>query len=610
METDELTRINELIVELLGVFNRCAYVGYTATPFANVLTHPKYPDNLYPRTFIFPLDPPKDYFGAERIHGRMRMSPDEPDEVSDGLPLVRVVADSELANLKPVGRDLSTFRFEVTPSLDRALRYFFLATAARLAREESGSRELDFSTMLIHTSQRVAVHQRTEPEVRKAIERLRREAREKQFGHWQSIWAEEMSFLDRKKVDARLGEVDFDDLRKHLFPALDRVRIVVSNSMRNEEANVVFEQKGQIMVVIGGNTLSRGLTLEGLVVSFFVRSANAYDTILQMGRWFGYRPYYEDLPRIWMTTEMRSHFYDLANIEHEFREQLDECRAKGLSPLDAAMRIRRLPNIKITAPSKMRFAVRAEVSYGGARPQTIYFNHKDANWINHNLEATRRLIGQLGIPSSNSSGRIVWLKIDASLVAAFLQAYKFHARSRQLDGNLLVRYIEKQNSMSALRSWSVVVLGLEKCDPNLGDVSLRDDLKVNCINRSRLSSEDEQTANIKALMSPQDILADRNEYNSAELKDKTAIELFRMREGDLSGVLVLYPISRNSSPRENPSKTRAPLCAEGHLIGIALVFPDAEGRLSNADYVQADLQPIESVVSGEDEEAEVEVVSR
>ena len=110
MDRDELTRINGLIVELLATFPRCGYVGYTATPFANVLTHPDFPENLYPRSFIYPLDPPRDYFGAERIHGRQPLSTDEADEDCDGLPLIRTVPVAELAHLKPGGRKLDGFK--------------------------------------------------------------------------------------------------------------------------------------------------------------------------------------------------------------------------------------------------------------------------------------------------------------------------------------------------------------------------------------------------------------------------------------------------------------------------------------------------------------------
>ena len=611
MDLAELTRINSLIVRLVMGFPRCAYVGYTATPFANVLTHPDYPDNLYPRSFIFPLDPPKDYFGAARIHGRVRLSPSEPDEITDGLPLIRTVPDTELHHLRPVGRNLTGFNFKATDSLVEALRYFFLATAARLFREASGSRAMDFSTMLIHTSHRVAVHRDTEPAVLAAIDALRRQVKARDFASWRDLWKREMAVIDRRKLGVRLGEVDFEDLQAHLFPALDRVRVVVSNSLRNVESNVVFEERGQILVVIGGNTLSRGLTLEGLIVSFFVRSANAYDTILQMGRWFGYRPYYEDLPRIWMTLEMRQHFFDLATIEDELREQLDEHRAKGLSPLDAALRIRRLPSIRITAPTKMRFAITAAVSYEGARPQTIYFSRLDKVWLESNLGAARHLLAPLPAPVISAAGRTVWKGVPATSILEFLRRYSFHPRSRDLNRELITGYISKQNEVDGLIDWNVVVLGRERALPELGTVRLRSDLEVGCINRSRLKHEDELTANIKALMSRVDILCDRPDFAPPSLEGLKAVDLFRMRGGDPSGVLILYPVSKDSKPRDlgDPTSERACMAAKEHLLGISLIFPPARGRFGGSDYVQADLKPEQSVISAEPEEKDLEATA-
>lgn len=600
MAREELSRINSRIVELMSATNfpRCAYVGYTATPFANVLVNTEFPENLYPRSFIYPLNAPKTYFGSERVHGRARLSPDEPDEITDGLAVVRTVPIEELPKLRPSGQKLDGFNFEVTPTLKTALRYFFLATAARLFREDKGSRQLDFSTMLVHTSHRVAVHQQSLVEARKVVEELRREANEKKYKEWQVIWKREMDQIDRDKLGAQLGEVQFNDLAPYLFAAIDRTKLIVSNSMKNEEANVTFDEKGQIAIVIGGNTLSRGLTLEGLIVSYFARSANAYDTILQMGRWFGYRPYYEDLPRIWMTAEMQGHFHDLATIEEEFREQLEDYRAQGLTPMQAAMRIRKIPKLRITAANKMRFAETADIGYGGARPQTIHFN-PSKTWLEQNVRAASGLIAKLGKPAQVDRGRHVWRGCDASKILDFLGEYQFHQRSRELDRALIQQYIHKQNKVGGLKTWNVVVAGLEKPNSALGTLNLGVDTTANCINRSRLKFDDETVINIKALMSPSDILIDQPDYEPAKYEGRPARELFSLREEDPSGVLILYPISKDSSPQRIPSKTRMALGTKVHVVGVAILFPEGRGHGSSDDYVQANLAPVESVVSGE-----------
>lgn len=611
MEREELTTINKRIVTLLEIFPKMAYVGYTATPFANVLVHPDYPENLYPRSFMYPLDPPETYFGATRIHGRDRLTHDEADVDTDGLPLIRIVPDDELKHLKPVSKKLVGFKFQVTPTLEMSLRYFFMATAARLFREAKGSRKMDFSTMMIHTSQRVAVHNQSEPLIRAAIAQLRKEVKDGHHAVWESLWKAEMAIVDPKKLKTRLGLVEFKDLVEHLFPAIDRCKVLVSNSNPNVETNVTFDEPGQIAIVIGGNTLSRGLTLEGLTVSFFVRSANAYDTILQMGRWYGYRPYYEDLPRIWMTLEMSQHFHDMATIEAEFREQLDEYRAKGLKPLEAAIRIRSLPKLQITAANKMRFAVTAEIDYGGARPQTIYFYRTDKTWLDRNAQAAKDLVAGLGTPKYHEGGHCVWKGRPSSEIITFLKAYRFHERSRELNQELLIQFINKRNAHGRLVTWNVVILGLDKERDGLGTFTFRDGLTIPCINRSRLVPDDGLTANIKALMAPSDILSDHPEISGAAIKDKKKPELFAMRKDDPSGVLILYPISKDSScdeeaaerkkkdPKGPNATTRKDLQAAAHMIGVALVLPDEPG---GGDFVRADLKPIESTVSAEPED--------
>jgi hypothetical protein len=602
MEREELTRINSLIIELLGVFNRCGYVGYTATPFANVLTDPEFPENLYPKDFMFPLTPPSDYFGAEKLHGRQRISPDEPDEATDGLPLIRGVEDKELSLLRPSGNKLGNFNFGRTPSLTQSLRYFLMATAARLYREDKGSASMHCSTMLVHTSQRILVHRQAATVIKGMLEDSRKEIKGNRLAAWESQWASEMACIDREKLSAKLGEVEFGDLLPYLHRAADRCKVIVSNSMKDEETNVTFEDPRQIAIVIGGNTLARGLTLEGLVVSFFVRSANAYDTILQMGRWFGYRPYYEDLPRIWMTNEMRQHFFELATIEEELREQLEDYRALGLTPTQAALKIRRLPNIRITAANKMRFAVTAEIGYGGRRQQTIHFD-SDETWLKRNHEVARQFIGRLG-PGKEEKGRFVWKGREPDDVLDFIKTYQFHRKSRELDPDLLSKYIRKQNSNGGLLKWNVVLYGRSAGDPALGRFDCGNGISVNCINRAKLKdwgANEEKIIYIKALMAPMDILADMPDLDMSDCKNLKARDLYKRRGDDNTGLLIIYPISKNSKPG-NESDTRTVLGVREDIVGVALVFPEGIGHGGDADYVQAKLNPLESEMSSETED--------
>ena len=139
---------------------------------------------------------------------------------------------------------------------------------------------------------------------------------------------------------------------------------------------LIYTDEPATVIAVGGNTLSRGLTLEGLLSSFFLRSAQQYDSLLQMGRWFGYRPGYGDLPRIWTTEDLADDFRFLSTIEHELRSDIDRYRVEGVSPKELAVRIRLHPRMQVTASNKMQFAVASEASFSGQRPQTTYFNHR------------------------------------------------------------------------------------------------------------------------------------------------------------------------------------------------------------------------------------------
>ncbi len=138
--------------------------------------------------------------------------------------------------------------------------------------------------------------------------------------------------------------------------------------------------------------LARGLTLEGLSVSFFLRTSMQYDTLLQMGRWFGYRKGYEDLPRLWTTAELTSNFRALARIEEEIREDISNYRKHGVTPKEFAVRVRAIPGMAITAASKMRHTYRSNISFEGRHVQTIRFDHQSDTKVAGNWEAAVQFV--------------------------------------------------------------------------------------------------------------------------------------------------------------------------------------------------------------------------
>lgn len=596
------TTINRLVREIVNGVPKSAYVGYTATPFANVLIDPKEYEDLYPRDFIVDLPRPKAYLGPEAIFGREPLDFD-PDEVGDddGHAFVRQVPDSELGGLRPSGaarRHL--FEPEVTDSLDAALRYFLLGTAARRVRG-LGNRH---ATALVHTSQHIDVHQRTAEAIERHLTWLAHRIARGDRGLLQALrrqWDDECALVPAE--DFGLEAVDWDDVLAMLPAVADAAEVITDNS-RSAERLSFDADNPRVIVAVGGNTLSRGLTLEGLAVSFFVRSASAYDTLLQMGRWFGYRVGYADLTRIWMTDEMRGWFHHLATVEQELRYDVARYEAEHTTPEQLGVRIRTHPQLAITAAAKMQTARRAAASYSGRRIQTILFRHRDRDWLEANIDAARDLIGSCGDSPHRTvrDGITVIGPVDSRHIVSFLASYNFHPNSRDLNNELLSRYILGRLDEGELEHFNLAVMGRSGGGADLGQLDLGLGMPVGCINRSRLKVVGrEEYADIKALMSRNDRVIDLD-IPSGELgADVPVGTLARLRNtpqnggrGDGSGLLLLYPISSRSAPA-NRLKTRVPLDAVEHMIGVGLVFPESRSRSANVDYVTADVASMPGV---------------
>lgn len=594
---DERSAINRVLIRLLTELPKVAYVGYTATPFANVFVDPDVPEDLYPRDFIVDLPRPAEYFGPERFFGRERLTLDESGDDVDGIDAIRSVTDEEATSLQPPSAAARfTFQPPLCESLKAALEYFLLATAARYTRGQSD----DHSTMLIHTTGYTQIHHAFAPQIESFLGQMRADVTsgtDTLRSRLSDIWASESSAVPSKALG--LEAVSFDRLWSEMLLVLERAEVRVENSVSARRLD--FGEDPQVCIAIGGNVLSRGLTLDGLVVSFFIRSSTAYDTLLQMGRWFGYKRGFEDLCRIWMTDELKSYFYDLATVEQEIRYDIARYERDGLTPTQFAVRIRTHPQLSITSKLKMQHAVSCSMSYSGRQVQTIQFRHTDAQWLRDNIEAGRSLIAA----SVNSGlhpeevGAQHWLieGVRVEMVLRFLDTYNAHPSSLTLRRDLLSGYIRDQNSNNELLEWRVCVLGQERTD--LGSIDLGLSSKVSLINRSRFQRLmlANDTADIKALMSKMDIISDYR-VSKAERETLASMShdlLVKNRTDRFPGIglLVLYPISKNSAPARE-SKTREALNAADHVLGVSWIFPEAR-MLTPQSYMSVDLSnvPIE-----------------
>ncbi|HMJ77122.1 MAG TPA: Z1 domain-containing protein, partial [Iamia sp.] len=512
-------------------------------------------------------------FGSEELFGL-----DENSEEEGGRSphdMIREVSVQEAAeHAVRRGEPLSP---SVTPALADAIRWFILATAAR--RYRSG--EVRHSSMLVHTTMRVDPQLAYLQPIRQHLRELADQWERGQTGPWANQWAEEQA----RESPGRHGleSVSFEELSTVIPAVLDGARVVADNSRSTER--LLYSDEPATVIAVGGNTLSRGLTLEGLVSSYFLRSSGTYDSLLQMGRWFGYRPGYADLPRIWTTVGLADDFRFLAEIEMGLRVEIERIRVEGATPRHLPVRIRAHPRMQITAKSKMQFAVPGEASYSGQRPQTTYFHHRSDDVARNRATAETlvRTARAHGASVDAQDGRVLLEGVPVEDVLAFVDEYRFHPDT-DLRSDLLRRYIEGQVAHGALDVWNIAVITRRPPAESL-DLGLDD--PVNLITRSQLKSNpDPTTANIGTLMSRPDRVIDLlSSAESAELPDH---ELLDARSASGRALLLLYPIDKGSQPRPSAAHHREALDAVGHIVAAAFSFPRAVPDSEPVDMIQVD----------------------
>ena len=581
----DITKINEAIRNIIKSLPAVSYIGYTATPFANVFINP-FPNNedelddLYPEDFITALPRPKGYFGAREVFGRDPVDADDETDSERERDMIRIIPGTELSILRPDrAADKDTFCPEIAPSLERALLWYIASCAIRHLRNQSDSH----MTMLVHSSPNIIQHRRMADEIKKWISANKQHLAEGSGSIYETfcdVVVDEFSRVASYGVDGR-RLTSADQIAIGIEPALKRLEVAIENGESDERLDY-DDENPKTYIVVGGAVLARGLTLEGLCVSFFLRTAKQYDTLLQMGRWFGYRHGYEDLPRLWTTSELASSFRALAHIEEEIREDIDVYRDKKTTPLEFAVKVRSIPGMAITSASKMRHAYRTSISFEGRHVQTIRFDHLNDEVVAGNWVAASRLADDAGgFKHAHGSGSALLAEgVSADIVRKFLVSYSISDQHMDLKKQHVLGFFDK--SVTHMPLWNVGIVlpkGTANSDKPLGNLG-----KVPLLERSRLDPGDEDTfADIKGLMSKQDVLIDATERPES-VKDASWSDLKACRPP--VPLLLLYPIDKDSKPRPG-TKSRIALNAVGDLVGVALVFPGEQDR--SGDYYQVEL---------------------
>lgn len=570
--------INGLIVDLMHIFPRVSYVGYTATPFANVLNELPGEESLYPEDFIYSLDKNENYYGSEKIFG----SDDEPD--SETLDAINIVEPEEYRKLR------NGIEKETPKSIQNAINYFIIATACKYKR---GLR--DFSTMLVHIDLRVSVHANAEAVILQYIDELKTKLRTKDAStvkEFENLWnlEKDRNHFDRiKRLFPNANEEnyiipDFNDLYENILDVISdtNLEIVVDNSTRPAEQRLTYDKENpHAIIVIGGNTLARGLTLEGLLVSYFVRSSSTYDTLLQMGRWFGYRTNYEDLSRIWTSEDLLNNFRFLCTVENEIREEIAHY-SFDITPKDFAMRIKTHPRMRITRALAMQAAQINMVNFAGTYSETYNLERWDTNLINHNISTTCTFLSGLSCNPEYHNNAWLYKNCDVQKILDYMNSYSFNERNNTCKKDILETYIQKAIAKGHLQNWNVVVKTLQDGDE---EMSLDSRLKIYPVNRARLNDGlNTNIAHFKDFRDARDLMIDidsdtwKNTKNAAkERQIRLRKEYYDSLNMETPGMLIIYPIKKDSVPKFQGG-LQTDLQAKQNLIGLLFVFPQIEDK--------------------------------
>lgn len=633
---EDRTAINKVIRDIVyaNKVKGMNYIAYTATPYANILNETT-KDSLYPSDFITLLNPSTDYIGPKQLFGI-----DEPEQ-SPSIDIIRPIPDSESKELQDNQKEGK--EDELPKSFIDAIQWFLLSVSAM--------RSLDYEkpiSMLVHTSFKIAAHQLTaneitdylrylkkhyaviKPDMKILYENERLDFKRSHFLKGLSDYStpntvpEYPEWADVEQNLDRLVRLSDDEYVSHIKIGEEGqatyhkgIHLVIDNSQSRADDQIVrlvYPDKKQTpapaFIVIGGNTLSRGLTLEGLVATYFLRTTNQADTLMQMGRWFGYRKGYEIFPRIWLDRKAWQRYQFLSQMNEELREEIEIYETKGLTPAEYAPKVKMSPNnqlIKITSNKKMQSAQASDYNFEGFNSQTIYFENDEVN-LRKNLAATQSFLNKLEKPEFNGSN-MIWHDVSIEMVNSFLTDYHVSPLDIKMSSlPALTKWVrEYSESMAA---WSVILaskgeIPLAKKDTewNIQGYSPNPVFRTKLKNRST-----SKIANIGTLRSPADLFADiPNLSSNKKISTKPSIvQTIRLNEGygDVPQ-LIIYRIDKgNSNEHGNDkiNKTRELLDFPTDLIGINIMIPGISKRDNLATYVSARLDIDADYVVEEEED--------
>lgn len=598
-------RVNAAIRHLLESFEKSAYVGYTATPFANIYIDPEadhetYGADLFPSHFIESLQAPSNYLGPERVFGLQSDDPDD-DDIKP-LPMVRPIEDYTI--WIPDGHKKDWIpTSELPQSLSEAISAFVLSCAARQARGQMN----DHKSMLIHVTRFQDVQKRVADQIGEHLQFLKDRIRyhdvtmpiENELRlHWERDFIPTTAWFPADQAPPVSWAQVWPEVRR----AAEKIQVRVVNGSSSDALQYYEHRKeGLSVIAVGGNKLSRGLTLEGLTISYYLRATKMYDTLLQMGRWFGYRPDYEDLCRLYTTPSLRDAYVEITAANDELRREFEAMAVLDAKPQDFGLRVRTSPaGLEITARNKMREGTRVKVSYSGDMPETVTFDMRETT-LAANFRLLKRFVSRLDSAFSSqrddATGSIVWSGVTADEITdGFLDEYVAGQAPRTRPA-FIADYIRNGQRVGELESWTVRLVSTKNGQQEkIGPYDTR------LVTRAKINDDidAEQRYRVRRIVSPSDEAKDlivgskqwdqalqatrnaakgkldKNGHPKEEPTFPSGMPLRFERRSDQAHLLI-YPLK---DPRPDRAQNAPP------VIGFAISFPySSHGVQTAAEYV-------------------------
>ena len=653
LESNERKTINKLIVNLvenktfdskdtIAKYRAMNYISYTATPYANFLNEST-PESLYPRNFIRTLESSDEYFGPQQLFGA------ELSEEFDGLDVIRMITDEDMENI----RKIHEMEPAILPNSLKEAFCWFLCSVSSM-RVQGYKKPI---SMLIHTSQRQIHHdQLTET----LLEWINTHSQDEILEECRVLWTEETTrfskeaFFEQYSCYGRSRDEvkdypSFNEIIEGIKLLLQKIthihlneeeqqmqyhegiHLCIDNCSYNnvtsdgdfvrlaypEPTMNPYPSPAPAFIVIGGSTLSRGLTIEGLVSTYFCRNVKQADTLMQMGRWFGYRKNYELYPRIWLTDEIKEKFEFLSDLDLELRNDLYQYMVGGKNPSEYGPRVKNSPKaswLQVTAKNRMQRAVPIEMDFTGTSTQTRLYPD-DASKLAANLKLARDFVDSLtGGVISEAGNAVVYRGVDfahieENLLSKYIAASRGHVFNEM---SAFCDWIRQVTTDGNLTKWNVVIAGKGDVNDPTRDTEVSWTTTAGVIGKVRRTRRPtdpiHKVIDIGVLRDAKDCVADVERAKLSPESRKlvemgasmsTRYQQIRVEAGlDKTPQLLIYIVDKDS--KSKGGALRKDLDAPVDLVGLCINVPGAASgnSLSKALTIQIETQ----VQSNTDEE--------